>query len=89
MLPRHTVIPARRMGSLWVLPISLRRVRGGETVSHLGSLDGGNTLFAISDVTISTKVSGSELDAAVGHEESHVADAIRDMLTLGVANLTP
>jgi hypothetical protein len=32
-------------------------------------------MFAVSDVTINSKISGSDLDGAVGHEGSHVADA--------------
>ena len=47
---------------------------GGKTVSTLGADDSGN-LRANSNVTIDSKVSGSALDAAVGHEGSHVADA--------------
>ena len=40
-------------------------------------------------MTISTKVSGSELDAAVGHEGSHVADA-QDVVKSGISDsLTP
>jgi len=46
---------------------------GGKTNSHLGSADG--DLQAKSEVTIDSKISGTEFDAAVGHEGSHVADA--------------
>ncbi len=62
-----------------------KKGEGGDTVSHVGSLDGGDTLSAISDVTISTKVSGAELDAAIGHEGSHVADA-QDVVKSGISS---
>ena len=51
-----------------------KKGEGGVTTSTLGADDKGN-LFAQSDVTINSKISGSALDAAVGHEGSHVADA--------------
>jgi RHS repeat-associated protein len=51
-----------------------KKGEGGVTTSTLGADDKGN-LFAQSDVTINSKLSGSALDAAVGHEGSHVADA--------------
>jgi len=60
-----------------------KKGEGGNTVSTLGSLDGGNTLSAISNVTISTKVSGADFDAAIGHEGSHVADA-QDVVKSGI-----
>jgi len=60
-----------------------KKGEGGDTVSHLGTLDGGNTPSAISNVTISTQISGSELDAAIGHEGSHVADA-QDVVKSGI-----
>jgi hypothetical protein len=37
------------------------------TTSKIGSLDGGNTTSAISDVTINSKSSGASFDAAIGH----------------------
>lgn len=46
----------------------------GTTTSRLGSDANGN-LRAESDVVINTRASGTALDAAVGHEGSHVADA--------------
>jgi RHS repeat-associated protein len=55
----------------------------GSTTSRIGSLDGGNTASAISDVTINSKSSGSSLDAAIGHEGSHVADA-QDVVKSGL-----
>ena len=55
----------------------------GSTTSKLGSLDGGNTPAAISDVTINSKSSGASLDAAIGHEGSHVADA-QDVVKSGI-----
>jgi RHS repeat-associated protein len=51
-----------------------KKGEGGVTTSTLGADDKGN-LFAQSDVTINSKLSGTALDAAVGHEGSHVADA--------------
>jgi RHS repeat-associated protein len=51
-----------------------KKGEGGVTVSTLGADDKGN-MFAVSDVTINSKISGSDLDGAVGHEGSHVADA--------------
>ena len=47
---------------------------GGVTTSTLGADDKGN-LYAKSDVVINSKLSGSALDATVGHEGSHVSDA--------------
>ena len=47
---------------------------GGATVSTLGADASGN-LRANSNVTIDSKLSGTDLDATVGHEGSHVADA--------------
>jgi RHS repeat-associated protein len=46
---------------------------GGNTTSTLGEANG--DLRANSEVTINSKATGTELDAAVGHEGSHVADA--------------
>lgn len=46
----------------------------GTTTSRLGSDANGNPR-AESDVVINSKASGTALDAAVGHEGSHVADA--------------
>jgi hypothetical protein len=51
-----------------------KKGEGGFVASTLGADDQGN-LYAKSDVTINSKLSGSALDAAVGHEGSHVADA--------------
>src|SRR5262249_10660158 len=51
-----------------------KKGEGGVTTSTLGADDKGN-LYAQSDVTINSKLSGTALDAAVGHEGSHVADA--------------
>jgi RHS repeat-associated protein len=51
-----------------------KKGEGGDTVSRLGTDNNGN-LRAESAVTISSKLSGSALEAAVGHEGSHVADA--------------
>jgi RHS repeat-associated protein len=51
-----------------------KKGEGGNTVSTLGADDKGN-FYANSDVTINSKLSGSDLNAAVGHEGSHVADA--------------
>lgn len=47
---------------------------GGNTTSTVGADDKGN-LRANSDVVINSKLSGSKLEGAVGHEGSHVADA--------------
>lgn len=46
---------------------------GGTTVSQLGGSQTG--FIAKSEVTIDSHASGAQLDAAVGHEGSHVADA--------------
>jgi len=51
-----------------------KKGEGGETKSTIGHDAEGN-LRADSTVTIDSKASGSALDAAVGHEGSHVADA--------------
>jgi hypothetical protein len=51
-----------------------KKGEGGDTKSTLGADDKGN-LYAQSDVTISSKLSGTAFEAAVGHEGSHVADA--------------
>jgi RHS repeat-associated protein len=51
-----------------------KKGEGGNTTSQLGADDKGN-LFAQSNVTINSKISGTQLDSAVGHEGSHVADA--------------
>ena len=47
---------------------------GGVTVSRLGT-DANGSLQAQSDVTINSNSRGTALDADVGHEGSHVADA--------------
>jgi RHS repeat-associated protein len=47
-----------------------KKGEGGDTKSTLGADDKGN-LFAQSNVTINSKLSGSGLDAAAGHEGSH------------------
>jgi RHS repeat-associated protein len=46
---------------------------GGTTTTTLGADDNGK-IFAKSEVVIDSNLSGSDLDAAVGHEGSHVAD---------------
>ncbi len=51
-----------------------KKGEGGVTQSTLGADEKGN-LFAQSDVTINSKLSGTAFEAAVGHEGSHVADA--------------
>jgi RHS repeat-associated protein len=51
-----------------------KKGEGGITTSTLAADDKGN-LFAKSDVTINSNLSGTALEAAVGHEGSHVADA--------------
>ena len=51
-----------------------KKGEGGVTRSTLGADEKGN-LFAQSDVTINSKLSGTAFEAAVGHEGSHVADA--------------
>src|SRR5205823_1149196 len=48
-----------------------KKGEGGDTKSTLGA-DAQGHLYAQSDVTISSNLSGSDLDAAVGHEGSHV-----------------
>jgi len=50
-----------------------KKGEGGETRSTVGADDKG--VFAQSEVTISSKLSGTAFEAAVGHEGSHVADA--------------
>ncbi len=51
-----------------------KKGEGGVTTSTLGADDQGK-LYAKSDVVINSNLSGSALDAAVGHEGSHVSDA--------------
>ncbi len=51
-----------------------KKGEGGVTVSTLGADEKGN-LFAQSDVTINSNLKDTQLEAAVGHEGSHVADA--------------
>jgi RHS repeat-associated protein len=51
-----------------------RKGEGGETLSTLGT-DASGSLRANSNVVINSNLSGTQLDAAVGHEGSHVADA--------------
>jgi RHS repeat-associated protein len=62
-----------------------KKGEGGVTTSTLGADDKGN-LFAQSDVTINSKLSGSGLDAAVGHEGSHVADAQDVVSSIAITN---
>jgi len=50
-----------------------KKAEDGHTVSTLGASAKG--LQAQSDVTISSSATGTTLDAAIGHEGSHVADA--------------
>ena len=54
----------------------------GNTVSTIGTDANGN-LRADSNVTINSKATGADLDAAVGHEGSHVADA-QDVVRSGL-----
>jgi RHS repeat-associated protein len=54
----------------------------GKTVSTIGTDANGN-LRANSDVTINSKATGADLDAAVGHEGSHAADA-QDVVRSGL-----
>ena len=56
--------------------------KNGNTVSTIGSDANGN-LRANSDVTINSKASGADYDAAVGHEGSHAADA-QDVVKSGL-----
>jgi len=65
-----------------------KKGEGGVTTSTLGADDKGN-LFAQSDVTINSKLSGSALDAAVGHEGSHVADAQDVVSSIATTNTAP
>jgi RHS repeat-associated protein len=65
-----------------------KKGEGGVTTSTLGADDKGN-LFAQSDVTINSKLSGSALDAAVGHEGSHVADAQDVASSISLTNTAP
>ncbi len=64
-----------------------KKGEGGDTKSSLGADDKG--VFAKSDVTISSKLSGSDLDAAVGHEGSHVADAQDFVSSISLTNTAP
>ena len=52
-----------------------KKGEGGVTRSTVGGVEDNGKLFANSDVVINSKLSGSALEAAVGHEGSHVADA--------------
>jgi hypothetical protein len=54
----------------------------GNTVSTIGTDANGN-LRANSDVTINSKATGADFDAAVGHEGSHAADA-QDVVRSGL-----
>ena len=54
----------------------------GHTVSTIGT-DASGQLRANSDVTINSKAGGADLDAAIGHEGSHVADA-KDVVASGL-----
>jgi hypothetical protein len=65
-----------------------KKGEGGVTTSTLGANDKGN-LYAQSDVTINSKLSGSALDAAVGHEGSHVADAQDVVSSISTTNTAP
>ncbi|HKW57977.1 MAG TPA: hypothetical protein VJN42_11535 [Candidatus Acidoferrum sp.] len=51
-----------------------KKGEGGVTTSTLTGYENGKA-YAQSDVTINSSLSGTALDAAVGHEGSHVADA--------------
>jgi len=62
-----------------------KKGEGGVTTSTLGADDQGK-LFAQSDVTINSKISGAALDAAVGHEGSHVADAQDVVSSISITN---
>jgi RHS repeat-associated protein len=55
----------------------------GITVSTIGTTDAGQELQADSNVTINSQAKGADLDAAVGHEGSHVADA-QDVVKSGL-----
>ena len=65
-----------------------RKGEGGDTKSSLGA-DAQGHLYAQSDVTIGSKLSGSDLDAAVGHEGSHVADALDFVSSIFLTNTAP
>jgi hypothetical protein len=65
-----------------------KKGEGGVTTSTLGADDKGN-LYAQSDVTINSKLSGTALDAAVGHEGSHVADAQDVASSISLTNTAP
>jgi hypothetical protein len=65
-----------------------KKGEGGVTVSTLGADDKGN-FYAVSDVTINSKLSGSDLDGAVGHEGSHVADAQDVAKSISITDTAP
>lgn len=65
-----------------------KKGEGGVTTSTVATDDKGN-LVAKSDVTINSKISGSELDAAVGHEGSHVGDAQDVVSSISLTNTSP
>ena len=56
--------------------------KNGSTLSTVGS-DANQNLRAESNVTINSQATGADLDAAVGHEGSHVADA-QDVVNSGL-----
>jgi len=66
-----------------------KKGEGGDTRSILGGADAQRHLYAQSDVTISSSLSGSDLDAAVGHEGSHVADAQDFVGSISLTNKAP
>ena len=65
-----------------------KKGEGGVTTSKIGADDKGN-LFAQSDVTINSKLSGTQLEGAVGHEGSHVADAQDVVSSITQTNTAP
>jgi RHS repeat-associated protein len=65
-----------------------KKGEGGITTSTLGADDKGN-LFAQSDVTINSNLSGGAFDAAVGHEGSHVADAQDVVSSISTTSTAP
>ena len=65
-----------------------KKGEGGDTKSTLGA-DAQGHLYAQSDVTISSNLSGSDLDAAVGHEGSHVGDAQDVVSSISLTNTAP
>jgi RHS repeat-associated protein len=65
-----------------------KKGEGGITTSTLQADDKGN-LYAQSDVTINSNLSGGAFDAAVGHEGSHVADAKDVVSSISTTNAAP